>query len=68
MAHAPENSVESFLLAAGGASVVDVRLLGTAVAEALGGRGGGSGKLFQGKGSLARRAEALALLRERLGG
>lgn len=59
---------EAFLLAGGGASGTDVKALGAAVAEALGGRGGGSGKLFQGKASLARRAEALALLRERLGG
>jgi Ser-tRNA(Ala) deacylase AlaX len=62
-----KDGVEAFLLAAGGASAVDVRLLGTAVAEALGGRGGGSGKLFQGKGSLASRADALAALRARLG-
>lgn len=59
---------EAFLLAGGGASGADVKALGAAVAEALGGRGGGSGKLFQGKASLARRAEALALLRGRLGG
>ena len=59
---------EAFLLAGGGASPADVRALGAVVAEALGGRGGGSGKLFQGKGSLARRGDALALLRERLGG
>jgi len=59
--------VEAFLLAAGGASSADVRVLGAAVAEAVGGRGGGSGKLYQGKGSLAARDGALALLRERLG-
>jgi Ser-tRNA(Ala) deacylase AlaX len=63
-----KDGTEAFLLAAGGASDADVRGLGPAVAEALGGRGGGSGKLFQGKGSLARRGDALALLRERLGG
>ncbi len=62
-----KDGVEAFLLAAGGASAVDVRLLGTAVAEALGGRGGGSGKLFQGKGSLVSRDETLAVLRARLG-
>jgi Ser-tRNA(Ala) deacylase AlaX len=65
---AVREGAETFLLAAGGASGADVRTLGGLVAEALGGRGGGSGRLFQGKASLARRAEALALLRERLGG
>lgn len=60
--------VEAFLLAAGAASSVDVRVLGAAVAEALGGRGGGSGRLYQGKGSLSGRSGALAGLRERLGG
>lgn len=59
---------EAFVLAGGGTSKADVRSLGPLVAEALGGRGGGSGKLFQGKASLARREDALALLRERLGG
>ena len=62
-----KDGAEAFLLAAGGASVADVRALGAAVAEVLGGRGGGSGKLFQGKGSLRARGEALALLRARLG-
>ncbi len=57
---------EGFLLAAGGASAADVRVLGQAVAASLEGRGGGSGKLFQGKGRLAKRGAALALLRERL--
>lgn len=62
-----KDGAEAFLLAAGGASVADVRALGAVVAEVLGGRGGGSGKLFQGKGSLGARGEALALLRTRLG-
>lgn len=52
-----------FVLVAGGASTADVRSLGAAVAERLAGRGGGSGKLFQGKGSPLRREEALSLLR-----
>ncbi len=52
-----------FVLVAGGASTADVRSLGAAVAEILSGRGGGSGKLFQGKGSLQRRDEALSLVR-----
>jgi alanyl-tRNA synthetase len=63
-----KEGAEAFLLAGGGVSESDVKVLGAAVAEALGGRGGGSGKLFQGKASLARRAEALALLSGRLGG
>ena len=62
-----KDGVEAFLRAAGGASAGDVRVLGTAVAEALGGRGGGSGRLFQGKGNLTSRDEALAVLRARLG-
>lgn len=62
-----KEGAEAFLLAAGSASAADVRLLGAAVAESLGGRGGGSGKLYQGKGSLAGRDGALAMLRERLG-
>ena len=65
---AAKEGAGSFLLAAGGASSADVRALGSAVAEALGGRGGGSGKLYQGKGRLAGRAEALGVLRERAGG
>lgn len=65
---AAREGTETFLLAAGGASDADVRTLGGLVAEALGGRGGGSGKVFQGKAPLSRRAEALALLRERLAG
>jgi alanyl-tRNA synthetase len=62
------DGVEVFLLAAGGSSEADVRALGQSVASALGGRGGGSGKLFQGKGSLARRADALEVLRRPAGG
>ena len=61
------DGAEAFLVAAGGTSSADVRALGAAVAEAVGGRGGGSGKLYQGKGSLAGRERALAVLRERLG-
>ena len=57
----------AFLLAAGGAATVDLRPLGAAVAEALDGRGGGSGKLYQGKANIDRRGAALDLLRSRLG-
>ena len=52
-----------FLLAAGEASTLDVPARGKAIAALLEGRGGGSGKLFQGKApSLAARAGALAAL------
>jgi alanyl-tRNA synthetase len=52
-----------FLLTAGEASALDVPARGRAVAELLGGRGGGSGKLFQGKAaSLTARADALETL------
>ncbi len=57
---------EAFVLAAGAASTAPVPELGPVVAEALEGRGGGSGKLFQGKGAVSRRDEALRLLNERL--
>ncbi|MBP7675654.1 MAG: alanyl-tRNA editing protein [Thermoanaerobaculia bacterium] len=57
------DGVGVFVLAAGGTSTADVRTLGATVAERLDGRGGGSGRLFQGKGSLLRREEALSLLR-----
>ncbi len=53
----------AFVLAAGAGSAADVRALGSAVAAQLDGRGGGSGRLFQGKASLERRAVALSLLR-----
>jgi len=54
-----------FVLAAGSASTLDVAGLGRQVADLLEGRGGGSAGFFQGKaGSLARRQEAVARLRE----
>jgi alanyl-tRNA synthetase len=53
----------AFVVSAGEASPVDVREVGGRVAEVLGGRGGGSGRLFQGKATaLSRIAEAAALL------
>jgi hypothetical protein len=53
-----------FILASGEASPLDTAARGKAVAALLTARGGGSGKLFQGKaGSLAARAAALASLR-----
>jgi len=50
-----------FALVAGPASGLDVSAAGARVAAILEGRGGGSGRIFQGKaGDLARRSEALA--------
>ena len=54
----------AFLLWAGERATIDVANAGRSVAEALEGRGGGSGRVFQGKATaLSRRAEALARLR-----
>ena len=53
-----------FALAAQPDATVDVRALGGRAAAALGGRGGGSGRVFQGKaGSLAERATLVGELR-----
>jgi len=61
---AGESEQGAFLLAAGEQAAVDLPAAGKRVAEILGGRGGGSGKMFQGKAaSLSRRDEALAELR-----
>jgi len=62
---AGEGEEGAFLLAAGEASDLDVRTAGAKVAELLGGRGGGSGRIFQGKaGRLSGREEAAAFLEE----
>ena len=71
-AQAPEKAVfltatcegqHYFLLAAGTASTLDVPARGRELAQLLGGRGGGSGALFQGKAAgLEARGEALAAL------
>jgi len=54
-----------FVVVAGERSGVDPADVGPWVAEALDGRGGGRSPIFQGKaGSLARRDEALSLLRD----
>jgi alanyl-tRNA synthetase len=54
-----------FLLSAGEGSGLDVPGAGKAAAAILGAKGGGAGKVFQGKApDLAGRAEALAKLRE----
>ncbi|HSW28591.1 MAG TPA: alanyl-tRNA editing protein [Longimicrobiales bacterium] len=58
-----EGEEGSFLLAAGEQAALDVPEVGRRVAELLGGRGGGSGRVFQGKASrLSRREEAATLL------
>jgi Ser-tRNA(Ala) deacylase AlaX len=58
-----------FVVVLGEGAVADVQALGRDVAAALGGRGGGSGRTFQGKAtSLAGRDAALATLRRSLGG
>ena len=57
-----------FVLVASAAAAGELAAVGAAVAALLGGRGGGARGVFQGKAaSLERRAEALALVRERLG-
>jgi alanyl-tRNA synthetase len=54
----------AFLVGSGDALEADVQAAGRAVAAALGGRGGGSGRSFQGKaGSLDGREAAVAVLR-----
>lgn len=54
----------SFLLGAGEESDFDVAATGPQVAELLDGRGGGSGRLYQGRASnLARRDEVLPILK-----
>ena len=58
-----------FVLVAGPGVALDVQAAGREIAETLGGRGGGSGRTFQGKiGSLAAREAALARLRALVNG
>jgi misacylated tRNA(Ala) deacylase len=53
----------AFLLCAGDRATMDLATAGRKVAEILEGRGGGSGRVFQGKATaLSRRTEALAWL------
>ena len=53
----------AFLLCAGEGAAIDLPRAGRTVAELLSGRGGGSGRVFQGKASaLSRRTEALGYL------
>jgi Ser-tRNA(Ala) deacylase AlaX len=54
----------AFLLCAGENVTIDLPAVGRKVAEILSGRGGGTGRIFQGKAAaLSRRADALAQLR-----
>jgi alanyl-tRNA synthetase len=56
-----------FLLSSGEASAADTAALGREVAALLGGKGGGSGRVFQGKApSLEARAQAANFLQDRL--
>jgi alanyl-tRNA synthetase len=58
---AGEGEQGAFVLCAGESVHVDVAAVGRKVAEILGGRGGGSGRIFQGKAAvLSRRTEAIA--------
>ncbi len=58
-----EGAHGAFVLAAGAGARIDVPAAGRTVAEILDGRGGGSGRVFQGKAAnLSRRPEALAHL------
>jgi Ser-tRNA(Ala) deacylase AlaX len=61
---AGEGTHGAFVLSAGDDARMDVPAAGRTVAEILEGRGGGSGRLFQGKvANVSRRAEALAHVR-----
>jgi alanyl-tRNA synthetase len=63
---AGEGEQGAFLLCAGEHATIDMAAVGRQVAEILGGRGGGSGRMFQGKAAaLSRRTEALAWLHTR---
>ncbi len=66
---ASEDDRAFFAVAAGAELPVDVAAAGREVAALLGGRGGGAGRVFQGKaGSLEARPAALARLRELVDG
>ena len=63
---AGEGEQGAFVLCAGEHAAIDMAAAGRKVAEILGGRGGGSGRIFQGKAAaLTHRADALAWLRAR---
>ncbi len=62
-----EDDSSLFAVVQGSDGGLDLAKTGAAVCEILGGRGGGSEGLFQGKaGSLSRREEAIALIEEQL--
>jgi Ser-tRNA(Ala) deacylase AlaX len=64
---AGEGEKGAFLLAAGERTAIDVTAAGRKVADILGGRGGGSGRVFQGKATLlAHREEAVRLIERSL--
>lgn len=53
-----------FALVSDADTLADLQVVGKAIAEVLGGRGGGTGKVFQGKAeSLARRVDAVDVIR-----
>ncbi len=63
LATSGEGEGGAFVVAAGERAEIDVAAAGRKVAEILGGRGGGSGRIFQGKATrLSRRDEAVKLL------
>ena len=63
---AGEGEQGAFVLCAGERATIDMAAAGRKVAEILGGRGGGSGRIFQGKAAaLSHRAEAHDWLRAR---
>ena len=62
---AGEGDAGHFLICAGEQAGIDIAKVGRAVVEILAGRGGGAGRIFQGKaGALSRRDEAFAFLRD----
>ena len=62
---AGEGEEGAFLVAAGPDSDVDVATAGRSAADLLGGRGGGSGRIFQGRATrLSMRTEASEMLRQ----
>jgi len=64
---AGEGKKGAFLLGAGERAAIDVPTVGKQVAEILDGRGGGAGRVFQGKAKdLSRREEAVRLLERSL--
>jgi hypothetical protein len=69
LATAASGEGAAFVLAAQEGMAVDLKPLGARAAAALAGRGGGSGRVFQGKaGDLAGRARLVAELRALRGG